>query len=540
MENKDDSKKGLTQDDFRNLINTESKKDGARTLGVGKLDRNSRGSKYGDGKTPNPYLPNYKEKKTNERKNYNRHENSNLVHPQKKSKKESETSQYRDRAAERRRGENPDYVNSEQILTNLNYTSTEIDKELAYQQSKYLGGDVEHTHLVKGLDYALLAKVRANQNREGSEEEEEGLNSDDELEEIYQKKQEGGEIRDNIIESEPATFLTGLGERIVKEGLKKREDISNNKNLLFLPGKMAYNFELMGDKSEYTNPFFVPTMVIRSAIEIERFNEMEAESKLSKLTVQKVVSIFQKKRLGTEKKPEKVVEQVKGKKEEKKENTGFLVKADSDDNIFSDVESEYSLDLDEVAKNRGVNLEGIPSDGENEVDKVSSENDKELLETQKNKIEKEDNDIINDLSNSDSEKEEEHIELRRLFESSKNKRLGPLLASKHSTELEINYGGDDSGSDINEEEDELMMDQGTNKNKKRQMGRNEFENEEEFQKYKEKQVFMPKAAYTFGVKSKDRKGKKGKGGKVDDKEGKLDKEFQRLESYMKKRGMKKG
>lgn len=28
------------------------------------------------------------------------------------------------------------------------------------QESKYLGGDMEHTHLVKGLDFALLEKVR--------------------------------------------------------------------------------------------------------------------------------------------------------------------------------------------------------------------------------------------------------------------------------------------------------------------------------------------------------------------------------------------
>ena len=27
------------------------------------------------------------------------------------------------------------------------------------QASKYLGGDMEHTHLVKGLDFALLEKV---------------------------------------------------------------------------------------------------------------------------------------------------------------------------------------------------------------------------------------------------------------------------------------------------------------------------------------------------------------------------------------------
>jgi hypothetical protein len=31
---------------------------------------------------------------------------------------------------------------------------------LTYEKSKYLGGDIEHTHLVKGLDYALLEQVK--------------------------------------------------------------------------------------------------------------------------------------------------------------------------------------------------------------------------------------------------------------------------------------------------------------------------------------------------------------------------------------------
>jgi IK cytokine len=30
-----------------------------------------------------------------------------------------------------------------------------------FQESKFLGGDMEHTHLVKGLDFALLQKVRS-------------------------------------------------------------------------------------------------------------------------------------------------------------------------------------------------------------------------------------------------------------------------------------------------------------------------------------------------------------------------------------------
>jgi hypothetical protein len=31
---------------------------------------------------------------------------------------------------------------------------------VTYEESKYLGGDVAHTHLVKGLDFALLQKAR--------------------------------------------------------------------------------------------------------------------------------------------------------------------------------------------------------------------------------------------------------------------------------------------------------------------------------------------------------------------------------------------
>ena len=45
------------------------------------------------------------------------------------------------------------------------------------QESKFLGGDMEHTHLVKGLDFALLQKVRSeiyNLEKEDNAEEESG------------------------------------------------------------------------------------------------------------------------------------------------------------------------------------------------------------------------------------------------------------------------------------------------------------------------------------------------------------------------------
>jgi hypothetical protein len=65
----------------------------------------------------------------------------------------------RDRAEERRRGVNPDYASANQLLRTIG-TNGDVDvAKLSVEDSKYLGGDLEHTHLVKGLDYALLQKV---------------------------------------------------------------------------------------------------------------------------------------------------------------------------------------------------------------------------------------------------------------------------------------------------------------------------------------------------------------------------------------------
>jgi len=57
---------------------------------------------------------------------------------------------YRDRAKERREGVNIDY----------DETANKTSEELSEEQTKYLGGDIEHTHLVKGLDFSLLQKAR--------------------------------------------------------------------------------------------------------------------------------------------------------------------------------------------------------------------------------------------------------------------------------------------------------------------------------------------------------------------------------------------
>ncbi|GFY56310.1 protein Red [Trichonephila inaurata madagascariensis] len=89
---------------------------------------------------------------------------------------------YRDRAKERRDGVNPDYQNEDPITSAAGYRAVAPDaksgldaaerRRQMIQESKFLGGDMEHTHLVKGLDYALLQKVRSEINYKEKEEEE--------------------------------------------------------------------------------------------------------------------------------------------------------------------------------------------------------------------------------------------------------------------------------------------------------------------------------------------------------------------------------
>ncbi|KAL4452787.1 hypothetical protein ABPG75_008449 [Micractinium tetrahymenae] len=70
--------------------------------------------------------------------------------------------QYRDRAAERRKGLNTEFEGVPDDLVGLLAGKGDAHG-ISYEDSKYLGGDVAHTHLVKGLDFALLQKVRAEQ-----------------------------------------------------------------------------------------------------------------------------------------------------------------------------------------------------------------------------------------------------------------------------------------------------------------------------------------------------------------------------------------
>lgn len=78
------------------------------------------------------------------------------------------------------------------------------------QESKFLGGDMEHTHLVKGLDYALLQKVRSEIEQQEEEEDEQLEEAVKECEKEEKKKEGEDEIQ----------FKTIIGKNIFKYYIK--------------------------------------------------------------------------------------------------------------------------------------------------------------------------------------------------------------------------------------------------------------------------------------------------------------------------------
>ncbi|SCV70373.1 BQ2448_1767 [Microbotryum intermedium] len=75
-------------------------------------------------------------------------------------------SSYRDRAAERRTGARGDFADAEKLLEDFKARvgdGDDVTKDELEEKMKYLGGDAEHTVLVKGLDMALLERMKAQQ-----------------------------------------------------------------------------------------------------------------------------------------------------------------------------------------------------------------------------------------------------------------------------------------------------------------------------------------------------------------------------------------
>jgi len=128
---------------------------------------------------------------------------------------------YRDRARERRDDSNPDYQNVEQ------YDVVSVEK------SKFLGGDIEHTHLVKGLDYALANKMR----EETEKREEERLEKEFmEKEKLKVQQQEIPKVEPEKKRNLLCNFFLLWGDHCIELRLNTQPQWDNRWNISFQGG----------------------------------------------------------------------------------------------------------------------------------------------------------------------------------------------------------------------------------------------------------------------------------------------------------------
>ncbi|KAJ1799181.1 hypothetical protein LPJ59_002008 [Coemansia sp. RSA 2399] len=143
---------------------------------------------------------------TNAQKRQKRvHNNRRDKHPAQQQPTTASSKRYRDRAAERRVG--ADYDGSDA-------------KTMTYDESKFLGGDVERTHLVKGLDYLLLEKNRPKEDT----------------------------MLEQHAPAETDATITELGKRVLSSVCRSQQTLSEQagnvaKNDLFAPGRMYFEFD---------------------------------------------------------------------------------------------------------------------------------------------------------------------------------------------------------------------------------------------------------------------------------------------------------
>lgn len=177
---------------------------------------------------------------------------------------------YRDRARERRDGDNPDYqamdASGGSAVSAYRAVAPDIKSGLdaeerrrqMIQESKFLGGDMEHTHLVKGLDFALLQKVRSEIVVKEHEQEIEM----EKLAEEAEVKEKEEELEKASLSDEPE-FRTILGRNVLNT-INFYRSRHVDKNELFAPGRMAYVIELEDENAESD----IPTTLIRSKADV--------------------------------------------------------------------------------------------------------------------------------------------------------------------------------------------------------------------------------------------------------------------------------
>uniref|UniRef100_A0A7N8XX91 IK cytokine n=1 Tax=Mastacembelus armatus TaxID=205130 RepID=A0A7N8XX91_9TELE len=419
---------------------------------------------------------------------------------------------YRDRARERRDGVNKDYEETELISTTANYRAVgptaEADKSAAekrrqlIQESKFLGGDMEHTHLVKGLDFALLQKVRAEITSKEKEEE-------DMMEKVQKEAKYGS--GNYFSKYSPGRNIYRV---VFKSGLAER-------NELFLPGRMAYVVDL---DDEFTDTD-IPTTLIRSKADCP---SMEAQTTLTTndIVISKLTQILSYLRQGTRHK--KIKKKDKGKLDDKRA-------PEADLSIFDDI-GDYIPSSASSSK--------PPKDKDRHRDRDRDRNREDDSKSRRhNYFEKPRGDEHQKTVLSGPGSVREQIKMI-------NEKFAGAAGSQWQSQepypsvllVKTERGWalcvvlcvvslmDDLAVDSDEEVDYSKMDQG---NKKGPLGRWDFDTQEEYSDYMNNKEALPKAAFQYGIKMSE--GRKTRRFKETNEKAELDRQWKKISAIIEKR-----
>jgi len=410
---------------------------------------------------------------------------------------------YRDRATERREGKNTDYQHNDapDLAKTAEYravapTADQVNtaaerRRLAIQESKFLGGDMEHTHLVKGLDFALLQKVRS----------EIAVNESEADTEENTEKDKEEETASDI------EFVSVLGRKIHKAAVSGKPV---QRNELFYPGRMAYVFSIDEDYEDSE----IPTTTIRSKADCPLIENLTSLT-TNDIVINKLTQILSYLRQGMR----------ASKKLKKREKELIRAGKDprADDSIFGDI-GDYMADL---PKEKFKSI--LPDEGKGKISsKYFAEKEEARNEAGFSKQDTSVKDFIKNI-NEKFDKPDPSNEGKLKKKTSKTKNTDDMnsYAECYPGAAEM----DDAVNDSDDDADYSKMDMG---NKKGPLKRWDFETEDEYNQYMESKVAMPKAAFQFGIKMQEGRKTRTKLGQMSEKQ-KLDREWQQISNIISKR-----
>ncbi|KFB43481.1 AGAP004738-PA-like protein [Anopheles sinensis] len=425
---------------------------------------------------------------------------------------------YRDRARERRDGANPDYQNLDSSSSTSAYRAVAPDaksgmdaaerRRQQIQESKFLGGDMEHTHLVKGLDYALLQKVR-------SEIIAKELEQEDEMEKLVEM--EPSQLATATVsvqksantaeKDQPNTgeleFRTVIGQNIFRI-LEKQRSRTIERNEMFAPGRTAYHIELEDENADSD----IPTTVIRSKAEVPLEVGDTQTLTTNDIVINKLAQILSYLRQGG-----------RGKKNKRRDKDKPLFKFPEEPGSKGLVDDSIYGEIGDYQPNRRYEDVAGSSKLEGNIGKHS------YFEKYNDEHKAEECDTSGMPPVPAPPKLSAHLITKLTAEPEGYAECYPGLQ-------EMNDAIDDSDDEV----DYTKMDLG---NKKGPIGRWDFDTQEEYSDYMSSKEALPKAAFQYGVKMQDgRKTRKHKTEKNEKAE--LDREWQQIQNIIQKRKTKSG